>query len=56
MSLPLEDALVLDLTNPAKGDQPKPALKRDEWFGRWSEAEAHYFRAVMPPEGFDLVV
>lgn len=28
------DALDIDLTNPAKGDQPKPALKRDEWFGR----------------------
>ena len=28
------DKLDLDLTDPARGDKPKPALKRDEWFGR----------------------
>jgi hypothetical protein len=30
----LLDALDIDLANPAKSGQPKPARKRDEWFGR----------------------
>lgn len=29
---------------------------RADWEGRWSEAEAHYFERVMPPERFDLVL
>lgn len=27
-----------------------------EWEARWTEAENHYFREVMPPEHFDLVL
>ena len=29
---------------------------RDEWEGRWSAAEDHYFSTVMPPSRFDLVL
>ena len=29
---------------------------RADWESRWSEAEDHYFGAVMPPSRFDLVV
>lgn len=29
---------------------------RREWEARWSEAELHYFGAVMPPDAFDLVL
>lgn len=29
---------------------------RAEWEARWASAEAHYFRAVMPPQAFDLVI
>jgi uridine kinase len=29
---------------------------RAEWEARWSMAEDHYFRSVMPPEHFDLVL
>ncbi|MEM9561062.1 MAG: hypothetical protein AAGA93_00500 [Actinomycetota bacterium] len=28
----------------------------DAWFGRWTEAEEHYFGAVRPPTDFDLVL
>lgn len=29
---------------------------RDDWERRWSEAEDHYFAAVVPPPAFDLVL
>ncbi len=29
---------------------------RAEWEARWAAAEGHYFRDVMPPEAFDLVL
>jgi uridine kinase len=29
---------------------------REDWEGRWSAAEAHYFGAVMTPDRFDLVL
>ncbi len=29
---------------------------RDDWLGRWTEAEDHYFGHVVPPDRFDLVV
>jgi uridine kinase len=28
----------------------------EDWFGRWDEAERHYFGTVMPPDAFDLVL
>jgi uridine kinase len=28
----------------------------EDWFGRWDEAERHYFGTVMPPEAFDVVL
>lgn len=29
---------------------------RADWEARWAAAEDHYFTAVMPPRGFDLVL
>jgi len=29
---------------------------RDDWLGRWTEAEDHYFSVVRPPRSFDLVL
>ncbi len=29
---------------------------RDDWLGRWTEAEDHYFSTIRPPESFDLVL
>ena len=29
---------------------------RDDWEGRWSEAEDHYFGSIVPASGFDLVL
>ncbi|MBT0770716.1 hypothetical protein KIH74_17360 [Kineosporia sp. J2-2] len=28
----------------------------DDWFGRWDEAEHHYFGQVVPRGGFDLLL
>lgn len=53
---------VLVLLDPPRSVRRQQLLKRegdeyrDDWEGRWSEAEDLYFSQVMPPDRFDLVI
>ncbi|MEM7272084.1 MAG: adenylyl-sulfate kinase [Actinomycetota bacterium] len=51
--------VLLDTPEPVRARRLRDREGEDyqvSWEGRWREAENHYFSAVAPPDGFDLVI